>query len=373
VIPYGRHAINNDDINEVIKVLRSDWLTTGPLVDEFEKKLSNYLNSSCIAVSSGTAALHTAYKSIGIGQGDEIITPPLTFIATQAMAAQLGAKIVFADILPDTGCIDPEKVLQAITKKTKAIVAVDYAGHPCELKELRAIADKFGIFLVEDAAHSFGSKYFGEQIGSIADLTTFSFFATKNLTTGEGGAISSINNILIDKARLFSRQGLVREKEKFIVKSEGPWHQEVQEFGLNYRLPDILCALGISQLRRIENSKILRANNFEKHNVLMRKYGLETPVVRNYVEPMWHFYPLKVKPDLKLSLFNSMRKNGIGAQVNYFPAHLHPVFRKEGFKLGDYPVAETFYSQEISLPLWPELTTSHPNYFEKLDLVLSRL
>jgi dTDP-4-amino-4,6-dideoxygalactose transaminase len=255
MIPYGRHSIYDADIEAVVKALRSDWLTTGPLVEDFEAALEKVVGAPCISVSSGTAALHCAYAAIDLQPGDEVITPPITFIATQATAAFFGAKIVFADIQSDTANIDPQAAEAAITPRTKAIVAVDYAGHPADLDELRAIADRYKIYLIEDAAHSIGSTYKGRAVGSIADITTFSFFPTKNLTTGEGGAVASIHTELLEKAKRFSRQGLVRSPNEFKITDQGPWHQEVHEFGLNYRLPDLLCALGISQLRRLDDFK----------------------------------------------------------------------------------------------------------------------
>ena len=206
MIPYGRHNINDEDVSAVVSALRGDWLTTGPLVEKFELALENIVGAPCVAVSSGTAALHCAYAAIDLRPGDEVITPPITFIATQATAALFGATIVFADIQSDTGNIDPNLVESLITSKTKAIVAVDYAGHPADLDELRSIANKYGIFLIEDAAHSLGSTYKNKPVGSIADITTFSFFPTKNMTTGEGGAVSSSNDALLEKARKFSRQ-----------------------------------------------------------------------------------------------------------------------------------------------------------------------
>ena len=199
MIPYGRQSLNDDDIAAVVSALKGDWLTTGPLVEEFESALEKVVGAPCVSVSSGTAALHCAYAAIDLEPGDEVITPPITFIATQATAALFGAKIVFADVQPDTANIDPEAVEAAITPRTKAIVAVDYAGHPADLDELRAIADKHKVYLIEDAAHSIGSTYKGRPVGSIADITTFSFFPTKNMTTAEGGAVASIHPELLDE------------------------------------------------------------------------------------------------------------------------------------------------------------------------------
>ncbi len=357
MIPYGRQSINEDDIAAVVKALKGDFLTTGPLVEKFEMELEKIVGAPCIVVSSGTAALHCAYAAIGIEPGDEIITPPITFIATQATAALMGAKIVFADIQLDTGNIDPRAAEAAITARTKAIVAVDYAGHPADLDELREIADKHSLFLIEDAAHSIGSSYKKRPVGSIADLTTFSFFPTKNLTTAEGGAVSSIHPNLLEKARRFSRQGLVRNREDFLIKTEGAWHQEVHEFGLNYRLPDVLSALGISQLNRIEKFKNQRNKIFHKYNThLNQMERIVIPGVRDYVSPMWHLYHLHVEPNLRESLFNFLRSREILVQVNYIPAYAHPVFSQLKKRDGEFKNSELFYQSEISLPMFTELS-----------------
>ena len=352
MIPYAKQSINQDDVDAVVRALHSDFLTTGPLVDQFELALENVVGAPTTVVSSGTAALHCAYAAIGIEPGDEIITPPITFIATQATAALMGAKIVFADIQPDTANIDPVAVEAVITPKTKAIVAVDYAGHPADMHELRIIADKYGVFLIEDAAHSIGSIYRGRAVGVLADITTFSFFSTKNLTTAEGGAVASTNPELLEKARHFSRQGLVRDPSKFKISGEGAWHQEVHEFGLNYRLPDVLCALGISQLRRLAEFKKRRSEIFESYSSAF--FGndlLKLPSKREYVDPMWHLYPIRVPADARKRIFTDLRAKGIGVQINYIPAYQHPVFDSKKYPAGLCPNAENFYSEEISLPI----------------------
>jgi len=359
MIPYGRHSIDDDDIAAVISALKSNWLTTGPLVEEFESALEKVVGAPCIAVSSGTAALHCAYAAIDLQPGDEVITPPITFIATQATAALFGAKIVFADVQSDTANIDPIAVEAAVTSKTKAIVAVDFAGHPADLDELRAIADRYGIFLIEDAAHSIGSTYKGRPVGSIADITTFSFFPTKNLTTGEGGAVSSIHPELLEKAKRFSRQGLVRTPSEFRIKDQGPWHQEVHEFGLNYRLPDILCALGVSQLMRLENFKEKKKFVFERYVRDLGNFnGIQLPSERPNMKINWHLFPVRVDPLKREAIYSALRNSGIGVQVNYIPAYWHPVFADKGFSKGMYPNSDMFYSQEISLPMYSGLTES---------------
>jgi dTDP-4-amino-4,6-dideoxygalactose transaminase len=363
MIPYGQHSINDADIEAVVKALRSEWLTTGPAVEEFEAALEKVVGAPCIAVSSGTAALHCAYAAIGLKPGDEVITPPITFVATQATAVLFGAKIVFADVQKDTANLDPQAAEAAITSRTKAIVAVDYAGHPADLDELRAIADKHKIYLIEDAAHSIGSTYRARTIGSIADITTFSFFPTKNLTTAEGGAVASIHADLLLKAKRFSRQGLVRNPEEFMIKDQGPWHQEVQEFGLNYRLPDVLCALGLSQLNRLDDFKLKRSNIFSGYSkTLANIESVTLPTKRNYVEPNWHLYPIQVDPNYRQQIFGRLREKEIGVQVNYIPANWHPAFKNKASSIGAYPQADEFYSKQISLPMHVNLTKSVQDY-----------
>ena len=367
MIPYGRHSINEDDIAAVVASLKSDWLTTGPLVTLFEAALEQAVGAPCISVSSGTAALHCAYAAIDLGPGDEVITPPITFIATQATAALFGATIVFADIQPDTANIDPQAVEAAITTRTKAIVAVDYAGHPAELDELREIADRHRVYLIEDAAHSIGSTYKGRPVGSIADITTFSFFPTKNMTTAEGGAVSSIHPHLLEKAKRFSHQGLVRNQSEFKITNQGLWHQEVHEFGLNYRLPDVLCALGISQLKRLQTFKEQRRQVFENYCEVLRTIpNLELPTKRDYVDPMWHLFPVKVPAKHRREIFDKLRRDGFLVQVNYLPANYHPVFASQGYDVSDTPESLRFYNREISLPMMANPETMNEEIFRSM-------
>ena len=354
-ISYARHRIENDDIRAVKKALKSDWLTIGPLVEEFESLITLVAKSPAVVVSSGTAALHCAYKAVGIEEGDEVITPAITFAATQATASALGAEIKFADIDYRTGNIDVNSVKALITKKTKAIVAVDFAGQTADLDELRRIADENKIYLIEDAAHSFGSEYKGRPVGSIADLTTFSFFATKNITTGEGGAVTSTNIELLDKVRKFSHQGLVRDPNKFKIKNEGDWHQEVQTLGINYRLPDILCALGISQISKLQKFKAQRQEVFDYYDEKLESISeLTTPHVEDYSNPFWHLYAIKIESGDRRGLFDYLRSNGIWVQVNYLPAYKHPYFAEKQID-SNCPSAEKFYQNELSLPIHANL------------------
>jgi dTDP-4-amino-4,6-dideoxygalactose transaminase len=352
MISYGRQYIDKKDIRSVIRALKSDTLTIGPLISIFESKISEVTGADCFVVSSGTAALHCAYAAIDLKPGDEIITSPITFVSTAATAMHFGAKIVFCDVDPRTGNMNPDLVESLISDRTRAITVVDFAGHPVDLFKFRKIADKFGLFLIEDAAHSFGSKYENILVGSIADLTIFSFFPTKNITTAEGGAVSSSNLELLDKARKFGRQGLVREKDKFINLPDGPWHQEVHHIGLNYRLPDVLCSLGISQIAKIDKFKSRRNEIFDFYNESLKNISLlKLPVVEKYADPFWHLYPVRVKNRQRNALHKFLWDHDIFVQVNYVPVYHHPVFKDLGYENIFCPEAEDFYQEELSLPM----------------------
>ncbi|RSN49368.1 UDP-4-amino-4,6-dideoxy-N-acetyl-beta-L-altrosamine transaminase [Amycolatopsis sp. WAC 04197] len=357
-LPYGRQSVSDEDIAAVTEVLRGDWLTTGPAVTRFEEDLAEHTGGTpAVAVTSGTAALHVAYAAAGIGPDDEVVTSPMTFVATAATAALLGGKVVFADVEADTGNLDPAAAAAAVTSRTKVVAAVDYAGHPAELDELGRIAHDNGALLLEDAAHSVGGSWQGRPVGSLADLTTFSFFPTKNLTTAEGGAVVAGSDELLARARGFRNHGLVRDKAAQRYPDEGAWHQEVHEFGLNYRLPDVLCALGSSQLRRLAEFKKRRAEIHARYTAALSSVdGVLTPAVREGADPVWHLYPLRVLEGRRRALFDHLRAKGIGVQVNYIPAYWHPVFEDLGYRRGMCPNAELYYSQELSLPLFPALT-----------------
>ena len=352
MISYGRHDIDETDIAAVVDVLRGDWLTTGPIVERFEQTLAEWTGGvPTVSVSSGTAALHTAYAAAGLGPGDEVITPPITFVATQAALMHLCATPVFADVEADTALIDPAAVEAAITPRTKAIVAVDYAGHPADMDRLRGIADRHKLLLIEDAAHSLGSTYKGRKVGSLADITTFSFFPTKNITTGEGGAVASPHADILERARRFSRQGLVRDPRRFAITTEGAWHQEIHEVGLNYRLTDIHAALGLSQLSRLAEFRSKRAQIKRQYDKALSAIpDIKIPAQRADAEPMWHLYPLRVPAQRRREIFDSLRSCGIGVQVNYLPAYRHPALKQLATP-EEFPASEGFYNSEISLPL----------------------
>lgn len=360
MLPYGRQSISEADIEAVTAVLRGDWLTTGPAVTAFENAISGLAGGHrAVSCTSGTAALHIAYAALGIGPGDEIVTTPMTFVATASCAAILGATVVFADVHEDTALIDPAAVEAVMTERTKVIAAVDYAGQAAEYDVLQPLADRVGARTLADAAHSVGGTADGRPVGDLADVTTMSFFPTKNLTTGEGGAVVCKDPAIAQRAHEFHFIGLVRDPDRFELADEGPWHQEVHEYGVNYRLTDLGAALGLSQLTRMAEFKRRRAEITARYNEAFAGVdGLRTPVQRDGVDPIWHLYPIRILGGRRREVFESLRAAGIGVQVNYIPVYWHPVFARQGYKRGLCPNAEQFYAEELSLPLFPDLTDS---------------
>ena len=358
MLPYGRQSIEDEDVEAVVAVLRGDWLTTGPAVTAFEEAIGHAAGGHrAVSCTSGTAALHIAYSTLGLGPGDQVVTTPMTFVATASCASLLGAEVVFADVEEDTALIDPVAVESCVTERTRVVAAVDYAGHPADYDALQPIADRVGALTLDDAAHSVGGTYRGRPVGSLADVSTLSFFPTKNLTTGEGGAVVFRDPALAQKAHEFHFIGLVRDVDRFDFPDEGPWHQEVHEFGLNYRLTDVACALGLAQLRRLDQFGRRRAEITARYNeALTGVDGVRTPPQREDVSPVWHLYPLRVLDGRRREVFEAMRAGGIGVQVNYIPVYWHPVYARAGYQRGMCPNAEAFYAEELSLPLFPGLT-----------------
>ena len=369
-IPYGRQLIDATDLEAVADVLQSAWLTTGPAVTEFEQAVAQYVGvRSSVAVNSGTSALHVAYAAAGIGKGDEVVTTPLTFVATASTAALLGARIVFADVDESTGNLSLDAARDAVSPNTRAITAVDYAGVPVDGGAFSGLAHESNAFFIEDAAHSIGSTLAGRRVGEQADITTFSFFPTKNMTTAEGGAVVALDSAVEQMARRFRNHGLVRDSNLLRSPDEGAWHQEVHSFGLNYRLPDVLAALGLSQLKRLKDFKLKRAEIHQQYNEAFANIdGLRIPGCPTDASPTWHLYPLRVPADRRREIFDRLRAAGIGVQVNYIPVYWHPVFEDLGYRRGLCPVAEEYYRQEISLPMYAGL--SHSQVLRVIETVL---
>ncbi len=360
MIPYGHQSIDESDIEAVAKILKSDWMTQGPKVEEFERALAEYCGARfAVVMSNGTAALHAAYFAAGIKPGDEVITSPITFAATANAALWQEAKPVFVDVDPVTGNINPDLIESAITKKTKAIAPIDYTGRPVDLEKITGTAKKHHLLVIEDACQVLGASYSGKKLGSISDMTTFSFHPVKSITTGEGGAVTTDNEDFYRKMKMFITHGIT--KQNFINPSHGGWYYEMQELGLNYRLTDIQCALGISQLKKVDEFVGKRRKLAERyHQRLKNVSGLRLPPLDTAdVKSAWHLYVVNLKnryANKRAEIFAKLREAGVGVQVHHIPVYMHPYYRSHGFKNFSLPGTEDFYNACISLPLYPNLT-----------------
>lgn len=376
-IPYGRQSVEDDDIQAVVETLKSDWITQGPKIAEFEKAVAARVDASFgVAVATGTAALHSACFAAGVKEGDEIITAPITFAASGNCALFLGANVKFVDVRPDTYCIDPKKMEKAITKKTKAVIPVDFAGQPCDMDEINAIAKKHGLIVIHDAAHSLGAVYKGRKIGSLAELTIFSFHPVKHITTGEGGMVVTNDKNLDTRLRLFRTHGItadesVMENADQAADNEGPfkgnspgkaaWYYEMTALGYNFRITDMQCALGLSQLKKLDRFINRRRQIASMYNrAFSDSKFIIIPHQEKDRESAWHLYMLRLRLDkIKKSrrqVFDELRAQGIGVHVHYIPLHLLQYYRqKYGYRRGDFPEAEAYYDSALTLPLFPAL------------------
>jgi perosamine synthetase len=369
LIPYGRQWVDDDDIAAVVDVLRSDFLTTGPVVQGFEEALAAIVGvRHAVALNSGTSALHAMYFASGIGPGDEIVTSPLTFAATANAALYLSATVRFADVRSDTGNIDPTAADAACTPRTRAVVAVDYAGHPADYRSLSRLADTRGLDLLADAAHSLGATYHGRPAGSLARASALSFHPVKPVTTAEGGAIATDDEVLAGRAARFRTHGITRDPAE-LEAAVGPWHYEQHDLGYNYRLSDIHAALGLSQLRRL-------AAFIERRRWIASRYlvelagvaGLELPHVEDDVEPGWHLFVVRVtEASRRRSFFERLRDLGLGVQVHYMPVYAHPYYRGLGYRKGACPMAEDLSARAVSLPIFPRMADT--DVVRVIDLV----
>lgn len=371
-LPYSRQWINEADIQTVANVLRSEWLTTGPKVKEFEQAIADFVGADeAVAVCNGTAALHAAMYAAEVGQDDEVIVPPLTFPATvNAVLYQSGIP-VFADVSPDTLLIDPEMVADKITARTKAIIAVDYAGHPCDYQALRQIAEKNRLALISDACHSLGAEYRKRKVGTLADITVFSFHPVKHITTGEGGMITTDDEKFAHRMRLFRNHGISTDHHQ--REKEGSWFYEMTDLGYNYRITDFQCALGMSQLAKLPGWIARRQEIAKRYHAAFYEMPAVEPLgMKNDISHAFHLYVVKLdlnRLEAKRSdIFSALRAKGIGANVHYIPVHLHPFYRKNFHTArGLCPVAEDAYEQIISLPMFPHMSD------HQVEIVISTL
>ena len=361
LLPYGRQSIGEEDIQAVVNVLRSDWLTTGPKVAEFEEAFAAWVGAKhAVSFSSGTAALHGAAFAAGLKAGDEAITTPMTFAATANSVLYQGATPVFADVSTDTLNLDPAQVRERITNRTRAVLPVDYAGHPADLDAIREVAAGNGCIVIEDASHAPGAEYKRRRAGSIADMTVFSFHPAKHLTTGEGGMVTTDRGDFAETLRRFRNHGISSDARQ--RQSAGQWHYEMVLLGFNYRLTDIACALGLSQLKKLDENLARRREIAARYTAAVHDLeGVTVPAVRMDVNPAWHLYPIRVNPEKltagRAQIFRALRAENIGVNVHYTPVHLHPYYRDRfGYAAGDYPIAEDAYARLISLPMFHGMT-----------------
>lgn len=362
-IPYGRQTIDESDIQAVIDVLKSDYLTTGPQIAEFEKIVSDKIGAEyAVAISNGTAALHAACYAAGIGPGDEVITTPLTFAASANCVLYCGGTPVFADVDEATYNIDPNEIRKKITNNTKAIIPVHLAGQPCDMDAIGSIAREYGLIVIEDGAHALGSEYKGRKIGSISDMTTFSFHPVKPITTGEGGMITTGSRELYERLCLFRSHGITRD-EKRMLQNDGPWFYQQMDLGYNYRITDIQCALGISQMKKLDLFLWRRRDLVKRYNEAFADCDdMITPYQLSQTNSGWHLYIIQVKNHDRRIVFEKLRESGIGVNVHYIPVYMHPYYQERGYREVHCPIAEKIYSRMISLPLYPGLSDAEQDY-----------
>lgn len=362
MLPYARQSLSPEDVTAVTEALKSDWLTSGPLVEKFEQEFAERVGAKyAVSCSSGTAGLNLAYAALGLGSGDEIVAPVMTMAATTNAAMFLGAQPRLTDVDERTLLLDPGKAAGAVTPRTKAIVAVDYAGQACDYEELQMLADKKGLKLVADACHSLGGKWRDRPVGTLADLSVFSFHPVKHITTGEGGMVTTNDAGLADKLRLFRNHGIssdFRQREK-----RKTWKYEVVELGYNYRLTEFQAALGRSQLGRLQLFLARRRQIAETYDRALKETGYEPVWTARHARHAYHLYVVKMSEHgwskNREDVFSALRAEGIGVNVHYIPLHMHPLYRQRlGYREGDFPAAEGAYQRLLTLPLFPSMTDS---------------
>ena len=371
IIPYGKQHISEQDIDAVVNTLKSDFLTQGPKVEEFEIKFAHYIGSKyAVAVANGTAALHLSVLALGLEKGKKVITSPLTFVASANAVLYGGGEVDFCDIDPETLLLDIDLVREKLASSLKGtycgIIPVDFAGAPVQMDAFRTLADEYGLWLLEDSCHAPGG-YFYDSLnhkqkcgnGSFADLAIFSFHPVKHIASGEGGVITTNNKELYQKLLTLRSHGIVKEFDN--SKEEKPgWYYEMQHLGFNYRLSDIACSLGISQLKRINQNLEKRKEIAQRYDEAFANKKVTLPIFKNKITHAYHLYVIQIEN--RNGLYNYLKSKGVFAQVHYIPVHLHPFYNKLGFNEGDYPNVESYYKKCLSLPIFPELRIKEVDY-----------
>lgn len=372
IIPYGRQNITEEDIKIVVKTLQSDFLTQGPMVQEFEDKFANYVGAKfAVAVTNGTDALHLANLVLGLGSGDKVITTPITFAASANSVLYCGAEVDFVDIDPSTYLMDlnllEEKLEKAPVGTYKGIIPVDFAGYPIDAERLKQIAVKYNLWIVEDACHAPGGFFTDSKDiiqkcgnGTYSDIQIFSFHPVKHIATGEGGMVTTNNEELYKKLKLYSSHGITKDPEK-LKENHGAWYYEMQELGFNYRLSDINCALGVSQLERAKEGVIRRNEIAQRYTEAFKAIEkIKTPFVAEGIGHAYHLFVILVEE--RKALYDYLREQNVFAQVHYIPVHLNPYYQNLGWNKGDFPCSESYYERTLSLPMFPSLLDSEQDY-----------
>jgi perosamine synthetase len=361
MLPYARQTIDDDDVAAVVAALRSDWLTTGPVVEEFEEAFAREVGAAhAVAVSSGTAALHVAAAALGIGAGDEVIVPTMTFASTANCVVFQGGTPVFADVNRETLLVDPDRVAAQMTPRTSAIITVDYAGQPSDYDQLKRLAESQGLPLIADACHALGARYRGRRVGSLADVSTFSFHPAKHIATGEGGMLATDNPDIAQRARVFRNHGITSDLHERAEK--GSWYYEMVDLGFNYRLTDLQCALGLKQLEKagawLERRREIASRYRDE---MAQTDGVEPLSTVPDIDHAYHLFVVRFSgrklAENRAKIFTALRAEGIGVNVHYIPVHLHPFYgTRFGTGPGLCPVAEEEYRHILSLPMFPAMT-----------------
>lgn len=369
MIPYGRQEITEEDIQAVVEVLRSDYITQGPVVPRFEERIASYCGAvRAVAVSSGTAALHVACRAMGLGQGDRLWTSPITFVASANCGRYCGAEVEFVDIDPATRNMDIGSLrmelerAEAEGRLPKVVVPVHFAGLSCDMASVRELADRYGFWVLEDAAHALGGRYRGERVGSCrySDAAVFSFHPVKNITTGEGGVVTTNHTELAEHMQRLRSHGITRDPEHMVGEADGPWYYEQVDLGYNYRMTEIQAALGETQLERLDDYIQARRERASRYAELLSGLPLTLPEEDSNSHSAWHLYAVEMSLDsvreVRRAVFEELRNCGWGVNVHYIPVYRHPDFARPGSDAKRFPAAEAYYQRALTLPLFPALT-----------------